>query len=818
MTPVMKNLATIFLVLIFCATHNNSAAQETPITKKIIPFSLDTLVQATQLTNDALEKANSIIGDTASYLSVLETFENRLKSNPYLLENDSIFVDYNDFSISAFEQEGRYWISYEEELAELQVRTTEYVSNISKLVPELSLLRQRWKATRVPTGDSVVVSEAIIENIDNFALNIEKANKLLNVYLDAFLRLSARISHHQKQVNLAKAKFEEMVAATAKSVFIKDAPPLIEALRADSLSASQVIGKGWRIERDEFVSFTKVNYPAMLLHLALIIILMFFVNGLAKNSNLKEEQEDYLLNVQNAVIEKPFLSGLILGLFCTPLFYTGLPVLMINLLILAGAFPVTVLLPRIIRIKLSLLSPFLFILIMLSLVVGFSRNEVAYERLILLIAAIFMMAAMVYFAVQSSARKAIKQAGGSVILLITYVFITLLFISVIANLSGRSQLALLLSVGVIFSFTTGLIAFVSVKMSQAVLRMVVNSQIAQKLNSIRTNNQSILVWIVYLTTISGVIFLSRSVLSSFKILNAIQDKYGQFVAYTWSFGEASLSLQNIIDFVVILLIFYLISNLVQIIIQDELLPRFDLRKGLPLGMAILTRYVILFLGFVLAMSAAGISLSKLNLIIGALGVGIGFGLQNIVSNFVSGFVIIFERPLHIGDIIATGTIEGEVTAIGLRSSRIRTYDGAEVIVPNNNLVANEVVNWTYNDKRRRVERFVYVEGGTNPRHIKQIIDGVLTAHKGLIENGESEAFFLGFDNDALKFRVLMWMNAEYVKNPSEVLMDLYEALTSNGYKPYIPVQKVVLSEHQVSSGKIIGNNPDLNMPIGDAGN
>jgi small-conductance mechanosensitive channel len=195
----------------------------------------------------------------------------------------------------------------------------------------------------------------------------------------------------------------------------------------------------------------------------------------------------------------------------------------------------------------------------------------------------------------------------------------------------------------------------------------------------------------------------------------------------------------------------------------------------------------------------------LNLIIGALGVGIGFGLQNIVSNIVSGFVIIFERPIHIGDIVTSGSIEGQVTAIGLRSSRIRTYDGAEVIVPNNNLTANEVANWTYSDNIRREIRFILVEGDNNPRLVKQIIDNVVQAHPEVARKEDSVANFMGYENRALKFRVLIWSGLDYVRITSEVLLNLHDALSSNGFKPYMPAQKVILeSNAQSAAGKIIG--------------
>jgi small-conductance mechanosensitive channel len=800
----------LFLLLIACIAGmlTRAWAQDVPAVqaiKKAYPFSLDTLVEANRITDVAIAKAQGIIADTASYLNPYKGYESLLATNTFLIPKDSIYADYSQIPLSGFEEIGHFWVDYSAKLEDLKNQTSDYISRISQLVPELTLLRQRWIATRVPGDDSVAISEAILENIDNYTRQIEFTNKRLNVYLDAFVRLNARISRHAKQVEIAKARFDEIVADKAKSVFSKDSYALFEAIAKDTSSVANVFKKGWAIERAEFGAFMQEKYLKMLLHAAYTLLLMLLIFLMVKKVTRHYQPIEGKIEIFHAVIAHPVLSALIIGLFSTRLFYTGLPVLYTNILILIGALPVTILLPKILQRRMPLLLTFLLSLIAFSVVVGLLRNDVTYERLALFISALLTLAGMLYALLRRKSRESIKSAGGSFILFFIYLFSFLLLVSIVANLAGLSQLGLILAVGVIYSFTTGLIAFVAVKITQAVLKLLIHAQIAQVLNSIRNNIQTIETWIVYLTTIAGVVFWSKNVFVSFKVFSTIQDAYQEFVAKSWQFGEVSLSIQNIIDFVFIVFVFYLIANIIHLIIQDEILPRYNLRRGLPLGMAILTRYVIMFLGFVLAMSAAGISLSKLNLIIGALGVGIGFGLQNIVSNIVSGFVIIFERPIHIGDIVTSGSIEGQVTAIGLRSSRIKTYDGAEVIVPNNNLTANEVANWTYSDNIRREIRFILVEGDNNPRLVKQIIDNVVQAHPEVARKEDSVANFMGYENRALKFRVLIWSGLDYVRITSEVLLNLHDALSSNGFKPYMPAQKVILeSNAQSASGKIIG--------------
>ncbi|MFV1978167.1 MAG: mechanosensitive ion channel family protein, partial [Myxococcota bacterium] len=159
----------------------------------------------------------------------------------------------------------------------------------------------------------------------------------------------------------------------------------------------------------------------------------------------------------------------------------------------------------------------------------------------------------------------------------------------------------------------------------------------------------------------------------------------------------------------------------------------------------------------LALSAAGMDFTRVALFAGAFSVGIGFGLQTVVNNFVSGLILLFERPIQIGDMVEVGTLCGEVRRIGARSSTIRTFDGAEVIVPNANLITEPVVNWTLSDRRRRLDLEVGVAYGTDPETVLALLQGVAEAHPAVLETPAAEALFLEFGDSALNFRLRLWI-------------------------------------------------------------
>ena len=182
-------------------------------------------------------------------------------------------------------------------------------------------------------------------------------------------------------------------------------------------------------------------------------------------------------------------------------------------------------------------------------------------------------------------------------------------------------------------------------------------------------------------------------------------------------GAFSLSARPIAAAVGIALATLVLSAVTEFVLDREVFPRLALRPGVGYAIATFTRWVILIVGTLLALAALGIDTTKLTLVAGALSVGIGFGLQHVVNNFVSGLILIVERPVSVGDLVEIGPLIGEIRRIGIRSSSLRTMQGAEVIVPNSDLTSKEVVNWTRSDRQRRYDIDISVAYGSQPEQV-----------------------------------------------------------------------------------------------------
>ncbi len=225
---------------------------------------------------------------------------------------------------------------------------------------------------------------------------------------------------------------------------------------------------------------------------------------------------------------------------------------------------------------------------------------------------------------------------------------------------------------------------------------------------------------------------------------------------TVTLGSAKLALGNVLWFFIAIAIALLLARLVRFILDEDVLPRLPLAMGAASAASRLIYYALVVAGILFALAASGVELSKITLVISALGVGIGFGLQNIVNNFVSGLILAFERPVREGDQITLGTTVGRVSQIGLRATRIRTVEGAEVIVPNANLIANEVTNWTLSDRTRRIDIAVGVNHDSDPVEVQAVLLEAVRGQPHVESLPEPTTVFRGFGPGSLDFRLLIW--------------------------------------------------------------
>jgi small-conductance mechanosensitive channel len=243
-------------------------------------------------------------------------------------------------------------------------------------------------------------------------------------------------------------------------------------------------------------------------------------------------------------------------------------------------------------------------------------------------------------------------------------------------------------------------------------------------------------------------------------------------------GSFIITLGGILAFLITVWASFLVSKFLRFLLEEDVYHHLHLAPGIPYAISTMLHYVILLIGFFVALGALGIDLTKVTILVGAFTVGIGFGLQNIINNFVSGLILLFERPIKVGDVIEVSGIVGEVSRIGIRASVIRAADGSEVIVPNGSLISSQVTNWTFSDRSRAVEISVNVAGGADPQRVVELLKSTAAGYPGVGKQPSPQVYVTNFSAGAVTFQLRAWTDRheDWAQLRSDLSLAVNEAL------------------------------------------
>lgn len=503
--------------------------------------------------------------------------------------------------------------------------------------------------------------------------------------------------------------------------------------------------------------YLKYSYKVHIINFLLFLILFFWISG-NRNKILKEYQSASAIFEHAILIARyPIVAALAVTATVGPFFYYHPPIFLTELYLVLLMVCIGILMFK--NYQKHLISGWLM---MIVFVILFSIHNLYFqvfesERLVF-----FILTAIILIYCLNFYKKHIaevpKQYKNKVKYL-SYIFFFLMTISLIGNIFGRYSLSKIAATTAVFTLVEAisLILFVKIITEGIYLQMEVGKININRISSyldFKNLKSRIGVFLQFLAITLLIIFFTQNL----SVFDQIYFESKQFLKEERNIGNTSFTFGGFILFIFIIYIATVIARIASYFFEfaDEHAAKTS-RRAKYSSSILLVRLFVWITGFLIAIAASGIPMDKITIILGALGVGIGFGLQNIVNNVVSGLVMVFEKPVQVGDLIEVGSETGTVKNIGLRASKILTLEGSEVIVPNGDLLSQNLINWTLSNTNKRICIDVGVAYGTDIDEVKEIFNNILAQNKDVMKTPAPLVILNDFGESAINFKILCWV-------------------------------------------------------------
>ncbi len=291
--------------------------------------------------------------------------------------------------------------------------------------------------------------------------------------------------------------------------------------------------------------------------------------------------------------------------------------------------------------------------------------------------------------------------------------------------------------------------------------------------------------------------------------DSVKQTWTRLIGLTVSLGEVKITVGMLLFAGVVIYFTVLLSLAIRAFLESKVFPRQQFDRGVRDAISKLLHYFLIFIGFLLALSLAGIELKNFAVLAGAFGIGIGFGLQNIVNNFVSGIILLFERPIKVGDLLVLDGEWGTVKRIGLRSTIIETLDQSEIIVPNSQIIQEKVTNWTLSTSISRVVVPVGVAYGSNVPLVLRVLLEAAGNHPQTLPEPKPSAIFIGFGESSLNFELRLWVGdvTQRLAVKSELLQTIDQRFREERIEIPFPQRDLHLRSVDTAAGEGLRLNP-----------
>ncbi|MCH7398716.1 mechanosensitive ion channel [Belliella sp. DSM 107340] len=615
---------------------------------------------------------------------------------------------------------------------------------------------------------------------------VQKTDSTLNgqrIYTASF---QTRIARKMIRISELSESIEVELRKVEKALLSKDLNYIWEksTYKNDSKLGTVFI-ESIRLNETILYRYLKNHLGLSIFFLVVFLALYFWIRNILTVIKSQKEFAKIILERAYYVPKNPLLSVLVILTPILPFFFPNPTISFMTVLLWVGVISVTILLIG--RFPKGLYRNWIvFVFIFLIYTVSNLYRDINYsERWYL----IFLSVIGIYLALRIvKFQKNNPDSFPSFISVLVKFYIAMQSLSILSNIFGRFTLSKILGVAATVSFTqaVALYLFVLIIMEVIYLQIELRGKGENDFTSyidfhrIQARLKKVLFGLV------GIIWV-YFFFDNLSLLDIVLENGKQILTTPRTLINTTFTFGNILVFFLIVYVSSILANNVAYFAtmkdQQKASAR-DKRLG---SSILLIRLSVLSVGFLFAVGASGIGFEKIAIVLGALSLGIGFGLQTIVNNLVSGVILAFEKPIQIGDAIEVGGRSGTVKDVGIRSSKIQAYDGSEIIIPNGDLLSQHLINWTLSDKKRRVELIIGVSYNSDMELVSKILSEQIEIEE-VMKNPEPRVLLQSFADSAVEFRVLFWVDNFdlWINIRNQVMRGIFRAFKENGVEIPFP--------------------------------
>jgi small-conductance mechanosensitive channel len=776
-----------------------ATAAPTPIALAKVPAEAESASGELHQIEESASKDRATLESTADGLSNLTTEikDRMVEDNRILAGNPSLDLL---FRLRTTLQ------TYADELSKAEQDLTQRVTNLETQISRLNQMNQVWQTT-LKSAPQVEMPAAVLQRVKSVLDEITKSQQAAESDRDRVLTLQSELLLQDGRSRTASREVARAESQALKDLLVQDGQPIwtsLGTLTSDwNVRSADTFTSQW----DATSAFVRRSPSSFILHAFWIAVLAIFVQWLRRRMR-KLSDADPALQRAVPILDLPISTAIVLSALLIPAIYMQAPRWIQVCLVSVALVPTVLILRRLIQRN---LFPILYALVGLFLIGNLrvlTASLPVIARYLFLVQMVGGFCFLIWLvrsgltapkpeddgslgpklseggpvapkrgeggksaAAGSGMTKRFSQALNTIAKIGLVVFP----IAILADIFGYTNLGTLVGICYIRSIFLGALLYVVLRVLEGFIIIALQVRPLGALRGVQLHRDMLHRRTARFLEFLAFLFWLNLILNFIGLRNALLTRIGEILNANVGLGSLNISLGRILAFALAVWASFLISKFLRFLLEADVYQHFHLARGLPYAISTMLHYSILIVGFFVALGALGIDLTKVTILAGAFSVGVGFGLQNIINNFVSGLILLFERPIKIGDVIEIGGTVGEVRRIGIRACVIRTADGSEIIVPNGSLISSQVTNWTFSDRARAVDVSVNILPGTDSQRVVELLKSVAANQPGIAKEPAPQVYVTSFTSGGITFQLRAW--TDRYQDWTQVRSDLSVAIS-----------------------------------------